>query len=174
MSLSQGGFFPSTQLDNSSHEERLAGCSVISDNFPDGKLSGRARGPLSPGWVSRHISVRDCSGSQDVEARPLPRSSDGFQLPAPLTTRPLPGVEIKSISYWPDMKVITFELHLLLSGTKLDMRYWSWLVSGSTISVVFSTLAWIIFMWKFRMSDRMLFSTLAKCDSTKMTFTRRR
>ena len=69
------------------------------------------------------------------------------------------------------MKVITFELHLLLSGTKLDMRYWSWLVSGSTISVVFSTLAWIIFMWKFRMSDRMLFSTLAKCDSTKMTLT---
>ena len=67
------------------------------------------------------------------------------------------------------MKVTTFELHLLLSGTKLEMRYWSWLGFGCRISVVLSTLAWIIFMWKFLMSERMLFSTLAKCDSTKKT-----
>ena len=69
------------------------------------------------------------------------------------------------------MKVKTFELHRLLSGTKLDMRYWSCLVWGSAISVVLSTLAWIIFMWKFRMSERMLFSTLAKWDSTETVVT---
>ena len=67
----------------------------------------------------------------------------------------------------------TSELHRCLSGTKLDMRYWSWLdsVIGSTSSVSLCTWAWISFMWKLRMSERMLFSTLAKWDSTETVVT---
>ena len=42
------------------------------------------------------------------------------------------------------------------SGLKLEMRSWSWLL----LLLLDPGLGWL--MWKLRMSDRMLFSTLAK------------
>ena len=45
------------------------------------------------------------------------------------------------------------------SGLKLEMSSWSWLLL-LLLLLLGPGLAWL--MWKLRMSDRMLFSTLAK------------